>query len=71
MLVILARARVMTVRKKLMIANSLVLRVQLRGFRLDNNEVFFDWEVFVGVLKSRLYELRDPSTELAHEIRFA
>lgn len=48
-----------------MIANSLILRVQLRGLRLDSNDAFFDWEVFVGLLKSRLYELRDAELEEA------
>lgn len=42
-----------------MIAKSLILRVQLRGFRLESNDVFLGCEIFGGLPKSWLYELRD------------
>lgn len=47
------------------IAKILILRVQLRGLRLDNNDVFFVSETIVGLLKSRLYELRDAELDEA------
>lgn len=46
-------------------AKTLILRVQFCGLRLDNNDVFFDPERFVGLLKSRLYELRDAELDEA------
>lgn len=47
------------------IAKILILRVQFRGLRLDNNDVFFVSETIVGLLKSRLYELRDAELDEA------
>lgn len=47
------------------IAKTLILRDQFCGLRLDNNDVFFAWDGFVGLLKSLLYELRDAELDEA------
>lgn len=47
------------------IAKTLILRVQFRGLRLDNIDVLLALEGFVGLLKSRLYELRDAELDEA------
>lgn len=46
-------------------AKTLILRDQFFGLRLDNNDVFLKLDGSVGLLKSRLYELRDAELDEA------
>lgn len=46
-------------------AKTLILRDQFFGLRLDNNDVFLELDRSVGLLKSRLYELRDAELDEA------
>lgn len=46
-------------------AKTLILRDQFFGLRLDNNDVFLELDGSVGLLKSRLYELRDAELDEA------